>query len=72
MLMSRRIIPTIGECLGTVMMPLCVSFSFQIKRQVLVKFDKFDLCVIVGPFDFNQFMLDLGLCQSFKGCALLP
>ena len=54
MLMSRRIIPTIGECLGTVMMPLCVSFSFQIKRQVLVKFDKFDLCVILGPFDFNQ------------------
>ena len=69
MLMSRRIIPTIGECLGTVMMPLCVSFSLQIEKQGLVKFD---LCVILGPFDFNQFMLDLVLCHSFKGCALLP
>ena len=51
------------------MVLLGVSFSLQIEKQGLVKFD---LCVILGPFDFNQFMLDLGLCHSFKGCALLP
>ena len=44
MLMSGRIIPTIGEpptpwCLGTVLAPLGVSFSLQIEDQGLIEFD---------------------------------
>ena len=51
------------------MVPLGVSFSLQIKDQGLVEFD---LSANLDPFDFNQLIYALGLCHSFKSCALPP
>ena len=42
------------QCLGTVMVPLAVSFHLLIKDQGLVEGD---LSTILVPFDSNQFML---------------
>ena len=50
-------------------MSLDVSFSLQIENQGLVEFELF---VILDPFDFNQLIYVLGLCHSFKSCALPP
>ena len=73
MLMSGRIIPTIGEpptpwCLGTVLAPLGVSFSLQIEDGGL---DEFDLpswthLILIG------ICYSLELYHSFKICALPP
>ena len=54
-------------CLGTVMVPLVVSFSLLIEDQGLVKAD---LSASMDPFDSNQFMFILGLYHSFKSCTL--
>ena len=43
-----------GQCLGTVMVPLGVSFHLLTEDQGLV------LSAILVPFDSNQFMLFLG------------
>ena len=51
------------------MAPLGVSFNFQIEDQGL---GEFDLSAILDPFDFNPYMLWLGLCYAFKNCALPP
>ena len=75
MLMSERIIPTIGEppthptltvpwnCPGT----MVVSFSLQIRDQGLVEFDlsSWTHLILIGLW------YALGLCHSFKSCALL-
>ena len=45
------------QCLGTVMAPLCVSFSLPIEVQVLIKVD---LSAVLDPLDSNRFMLSLG------------
>ena len=70
MLMSGRIIPTIGEpptpwCLGTVLAPLGVYFSLKIEDQGLIEFDLSSWTNLI----FNQFKYALGLCHSFKSCA---
>ena len=46
--------PLFGLYLGTVMVPLGVSFSLLIENQGLVEVD---LSAILGPFDSNGFML---------------
>ena len=63
MLMSGKVIPTIGEpptpwsfdrALELSWCFWCVSICLQIEKQGLAEFD---LSVILDPFDFNQFML---------------
>jgi len=49
------------------MAPLGVSFSLQIEDQGLVEFY---LSAIMDPFDLMGLCYALGLCHSFKGCAL--
>ena len=44
------------QFLGAVLAPLGVSFSLQTENQGLVKFD---LSVILDPFDFNWFVMPL-------------
>ena len=57
-------------CLGTVMMPLDVSFSLLIKNQGLVEVD---LSAILDPFDSNRFMLySWGMSFFPKSCPPLP
>ena len=77
MLMSRRIIPTAGEpptpqsfdsTLELSWNPLDVSFSLQIEYQCLVEFDfsSWTHLILIG------LCYALGLCHSFKSCALPP
>ena len=47
-------------------MPLGVSFSLQIEDQDLIEFDLSSWTNLI----FNQFKYALGLCHSFKSCAL--
>ena len=49
------------------MVPLDVSFSLLIEDQGLLKFD---ISVILDPFDSCDLCCILGLCHSFKSCAL--
>ena len=49
------------------MEPLGVSFSLQIEDQGLVEFD---LSAILDPLDLMGLCYALGLCHSFKSCAL--
>ena len=55
------------QCLGTVMAPLGMSFSFLIEDQGLIKVD---LYAMLDPFDSIPLCSVLGLCHSFKNCAL--
>ena len=55
------------QCFGTVMVPLDVSFSLLIEDQGLLKFD---ISVILDPFDSCDLCCILGLCHSVKSCAL--
>ena len=76
MLVSGRIIPTIGEqpiclltvCLGTVLPLLGVSFSLQIGDQGLVEFawSSWTHLILIG------LCYALVQCHSFKSCALPP
>ena len=76
MLMSKRIIPAIGEpptpsSFDSVLELSChlgVSFSLQIGDQGLVEFDlsSWTHLILIG------LCYALGLCHSFKSCALPP
>ena len=76
MLMSGKIIPTIGEpptplTLGSALELSChlgVSFSLQIEDQGSVEFDlsSWINLILIG------LCYALGLCRSFKSCALPP
>ena len=55
------------QCLGTVMVPLGVSFSLLIEDQGLLKVH---MSVILNPFDSCDLCCVLGLCHSVKSCAL--
>ena len=74
MLMSGRIIPTIGEppttpslSLGTVLPPGCV-ISLQFGDQGLVEFDLLSWTHLI----LISLSYALALCHSFKSCALPP
>ena len=74
MLMSGRIIPTIGEppttpslSLGTVLPPGCV-ISLQFGDQGLVEFDLLSWIHLI----LISLSYALALCHSFKSCALPP
>ena len=56
------------QWLGTILAPLGVSFSFQIEDQGLVEFDlpSWTHLILISS------CYALGLCHSFKNCALLP
>ena len=43
----------LGQCLGTVTVPLCATFSLLTQVQGLIKVDP---SAIWDPFDYNQFM----------------
>ena len=54
------------QCLGTVLTPLSVSFSLQIEDQGLVEFDLSSWIHLI----LFSLCYALGLCHSFKSCAL--
>ena len=54
--------------LGNVLAPLDVSFSLQIEDQSLVEFDLSSWTHLI----LISLCYALGLCQSFKSCALPP
>ena len=56
------------QCLGTVLAPLGGSFSLQIEDQGLVEFDLSSWTHLT----LISLCYALGLCHSFKNCALPP
>ena len=57
------------QCLGTVMVPLGVSFSLLIENHGLVDVD---LSAILDPFDFNRFVLYLWAMSLFQKLCPAP
>ena len=56
------------QCLGTVLTPLGVSVNLQIEDQGLVEFDLSSWTHLI----LISLCYALGLCHSFKSCALPP
>ena len=56
------------QCLGTVLVPLGVSFSLQTEDQGLLEFDLSSLI----HFILISLCYALGLCHFFKSCTLSP
>ena len=55
--------------LGTVMVPLSISFSLLIEDQGLIEVELsaiWDPLILIGLYYIS------GLCRSFRSCALLP